>query len=107
MKYFSVVEISAEPECGIQGFYKTVSDLMKYPAKAREMGIEGSVFVEFIINKDGTFSDVRIIKGIGAKCDVEAVRVFQESSKRCKWLPGMQMGKPVRQRYTLPIIFKI
>ncbi|HBK89552.1 MAG: energy transducer TonB [Cyclobacteriaceae bacterium] len=101
---FTVVEESAAPKGGMQAFYKFVSDKIKYPAQARRMGIEGRVFVEFVINKDGSLSDVRAIKGIGAGCDEEAVRIVQSSPA---WSPGKQRGKPVKQRYTLPIIFKL
>lgn len=101
---FTVVEESAAPKGGMQAFYKFVGEKIKYPAQARRMGIEGRVFVEFVINKDGSLSDVRAIKGIGAGCDEEAVRIVQSSPA---WSPGKQRGKPVKQRYTLPIIFKL
>lgn len=101
---FNIVEESATPKGGMAAFYKFVSDKIKYPPQARRMGIEGRVFVEFVILKDGTLSEVRAIKGIGAGCDEEAVRIVQSSPA---WNPGKQRGKPVRQRYTLPIIFKL
>jgi len=101
---FTVVEESAAPKGGMQAFYKFVGEKIKYPAQARRMGIEGRVFVEFVINKDGSLTDVRAIKGIGAGCDEEAVRIVQSSPP---WSPGKQRGKPVKQRYTLPIIFKL
>ena len=68
------------------------------------MGIEGRVFVEFVIGKDGSLSDVRAVKGIGGGCDEEAVRIIQSAPA---WNPGKQRGKPVKQRYTLPIVFKL
>jgi protein TonB len=101
---FTVVEESATPKGGIQAFYKYVGEKIKYPAQARRMGIEGKVFVEFVINKDGSLSDVRAIKGIGAGCDEEAVRIIQAAPP---WNPGKQRGKAVKQRYTLPIYFKL
>lgn len=101
---FTVVEESATPKGGMQAFYKYVGEKIKYPPQARRMGIEGRVFVEFVINKDGSLSDVRAIKGIGAGCDEEAVRIVQSAPS---WNPGKQRGKPVKQRYTLPIIFKL
>lgn len=103
----SVVEQSAYPEGGLQAFYKAVDQVMKYPPNARKLGIQGRVTVEFLINVDGTLSDFKVIRGLGQGCDEEAVRVIQESTKRCKWKPGMQKGSPVTQRYTLPITFKI
>jgi protein TonB len=101
---FKFVEESAMPVGGIQAFYKYVSSNIKYPAQARRMGIEGKVFVEFVINKDGTLTDVKPIKGIGGGCDEEAVRIIQAAPA---WNPGKQRGKPVRQRYTVPIYFKL
>lgn len=101
---FTIVEESATPKGGMAAFYKYVSDKIKYPPQARRMGIEGRVFVEFVIAKDGTLTEVRSIKGIGAGCDEEAVRIVQSAPP---WNPGKQRGKPVKQRYTLPIIFKL
>ncbi|MCU0358111.1 MAG: energy transducer TonB [Cyclobacteriaceae bacterium] len=101
---FLVVEESASPKGGMAAFYKFVSEKMKYPAQARRMGVEGKVFVEFVINRDGSITDVKAIKGIGAGCDEEAVRVVQSAPP---WNPGKQRGKPVRQRYVVPIIFKL
>lgn len=101
---FLVVEESASPQGGMQAFYEYVNKKVKYPAQARRMGIEGKVFVEFVINRDGSIQDVKAIKGIGAGCDEEAVRVIQSAPA---WKPGKQRGKPVRQRMVLPITFKL
>ncbi|MBX2968612.1 MAG: TonB family protein [Cyclobacteriaceae bacterium] len=101
---FLVVEETATPKGGMAAFYKYVGDKMKYPAQARRMGIEGKVFVEFVINRDGSITDVKAIKGIGAGCDEEAIRVVQSAPP---WNPGKQRGKPVRQRYVVPITFKL
>ncbi|MDZ4716224.1 MAG: energy transducer TonB [Cytophagales bacterium] len=101
---FNIVEESATPKGGMAAFYKFVGEKIKYPPQARRMGIEGRVFVSFVILKDGTLSEVRAIKGIGAGCDEEAERIIKSSPP---WNPGKQRGKPVKQRYTLPIIFKL
>lgn len=101
---FLVVEESAAPEGGMPAFYQFVQKKLKYPAQARRMGVEGKVFVEFVIEKDGSITDVKFIKGIGAGCDEEAVRVVKSAPK---WKPGKQRGKPVRQRMVLPISFKL
>lgn len=101
---FSVVEESAEPRGGMPAFYKYVGEKIKYPAQARRMGVEGRVFVEFVVNRDGTIVDVKSIKGIGAGCDEEAVRIVQSAPA---WKPGKQRGKPVRQKMVIPIIFKL
>jgi len=101
---YTVVEVSAVPVGGMQAFYSKVARDIRYPAEARRKGIEGRVFVEFVIQTDGTLSDLRAIVGIGGGCDEEAVRVVSQSDK---WLPGTQRGKAVKQRYTLPIIFRL
>jgi len=101
---FSVVEESANPKGGYPAFYKFVGEKIKYPAQARRMGIEGKVFVEFVVNRDGTIVDVKAIKGIGAGCDEEAVRIVQSAPA---WTPGKQRGKPVRQKMVIPITFKL
>jgi periplasmic protein TonB len=101
---FMVVEESATPVGGMQAFYDYVGKKLKYPAQARRMNIEGKVFVEFVVNRDGSIQDVKAIKGIGAGCDEEAVRVIQSAPS---WKPGKQRGKPVRQRMVLPITFKL
>lgn len=101
---FLVVEETAAPIGGMTAFYQFVQKKMKYPAQARRMGVEGRVFVEFVIEKDGSITDVKFIKGIGAGCDEEAVRVVESAPK---WKPGKQRGKPVRQKMVLPISFKL
>jgi protein TonB len=101
---FTIVEEPASPKGGMPAFYKYVFDKMKYPPQARRMGIEGKVFVEFVIGRDGSITDVRAVKGIGAGCDEEAVRVIQGAPS---WTPGKQRGKAVKQRMVLPITFKL
>lgn len=101
---FTVVETPATPVGGFEAFYKDVSDRMNYPAQARRMAIEGRVFVEFVVNRDGSLTDIRVVKGIGGGCDEVAMHVIETAPK---WNPGKQRGKPVRQRMVLPIIFKL
>ncbi len=101
---FTIVEDQPAPKGGMAAFYEYVGKKLKYPAQARRMGIEGKVFVEFVVDKDGTITDVKAIKGIGAGCDEEAIRVIQASPK---WNPGKQRGRPVKVRMILPITFKL
>ena len=101
---FSIVEETATPKGGMAAFYKFVGSKLKYPPQANRMGVEGKVYVEFVINRDGSIVDARVVRGIGAGCDEEAVRVVASSPA---WNPGKQRGKAVRQKYTLPIIFKL
>lgn len=100
----SVVEESAEPKGGMEEFYRHLATVITYPTEARQKGIEGRVFVEFIVNTDGSISDVVVIKGIGSGCDEEAARVVALANP---WNPGKQKGQVVRQRMVVPIIFKL
>ena len=75
-----------------------------YPQKAIDKNIEGKVYVKFVVNEDGSISDVVIIKGIGGGCDEEAKRVVMSMPN---WSPGMQNGKKVKVMFTLPIWFKL
>lgn len=101
---FTIVEDQPAPKGGMQAFYQYVAKKLKYPAQARRMGIEGKVFVQFVVDKDGTITDVKAVKGIGAGCDAEAVRVIGGAPK---WKPGKQRGRPVKVRMILPITFKL
>lgn len=101
---FTVVEEGAAPDGGMDAFYKYLGKALKYPAQARRMGVEGKVYVQFVVEKDGSLTDIKIVKGIGAGCDEEAERVVKEAKK---WKPGKQRGRPVRQRMVIPIIFKL
>lgn len=101
---FMIVEDPATPPGGYEAFYKYVADKLKYPAQARRMGIEGKVYVQFVVDKDGTLTEVQAVKGIGAGCDEEAVRVIKGAPK---WSPPKQRGKPVKQRIILPITFRL
>ncbi len=101
---FTIVEVSAAPKNGLTEFYKSIGKQIIYPAQARRMRVEGKVFVEFVVGRDGKLENVTVIKGIGAGCDEEAVRIIQNSPP---WNPGKQRGKPVKQKMVLPIIFKL
>jgi periplasmic protein TonB len=101
---FTIVEDAAMPPGGYQAFYEYVGKRMKYPPQARRMGIEGKVYIQFVVDRDGSLTEVQAVKGIGAGCDEEAVRVLQSAPK---WSPPKQRGKPVKQRIIIPIIFKL
>ena len=83
---------------------KWISKNVKYPVLAMENGIQGKVFVQFVIEKDGSITDVKVSRGVDASLDKEAVRVVKAMPK---WKPGKQRGKPVRVSYTLPIFFQL
>ena len=101
---FLIVEEPATPPGGMAAFYKYIAENMKYPAQARRMGIEGKVYVQFVVDKDGSLTEVQAVKGIGAGCDEEAVRVIKGAPK---WSPPKQRGKPVKQRIVVPIVFQL
>lgn len=99
-----IVENMPEFKGGLEAFYKYLSKEIKYPTQARKMGVEGKVFVEFVINTDGELTDIKIIKGIGAGCDQEALRVIQSCPA---WVPGKQRGVPVNVKKVIPINFQL
>ncbi len=101
---FTIVENQPEPVGGYTAFYGFVSERLKYPSAASRSNIEGKVFVQFVVEKDGSLTDVQVVKGIGFGCDEEAVRVINTAPN---WAPGKQRGKPVRVRMILPIHFKL
>jgi TonB family protein len=96
--------IEAVPPNGMQEIYKLIGEKMKYPKSARRHGIQGKVFVQFVVDKDGSIIDTKVIKGIDPECDKEALNAVKSLPK---WIPGYQRGRPVKQRYTLPIQFKL
>ncbi|WP_281616174.1 energy transducer TonB [Flammeovirga sp. SubArs3] len=99
-----IVEQTAEFKGGLGKFYKFLGKKLKYPRMAKQMHIEGKVFVEFIVERDGTLTDIRVSRGIGGGCDEEAIRVLKESPA---WQPARQRGRVVRQRMVIPIYFKL
>ena len=101
---FLSVEENPEFPGGPAKLLEYVQKNLKYPMMARESDIQGRVFVGFVVEKDGSISNVRVLRGIGGSCDEEAVRVVQSLPK---FKPGKQRGNPVRVQYTLPIVFKL
>lgn len=101
---FDVVETMPTPPGGMEGWNKYLSNNLKYPTQARRMGIEGTVYVVFVVNTDGSIQDVDILRGIGGGCDEEAMRVVKNAPN---WEPGKQRGRPVRVKMRLPIRFKL
>ncbi|WP_084812105.1 energy transducer TonB [Flammeovirga pacifica] len=101
---FEIVEDPAGFPGGMGKFYKWVGKNMKYPSQAKRMGVEGKVYVQFVVDKDGTLTDIKVVRGIGAGCDEAAINVLKKAPK---WKPGKQRGRPVKQRMVLPISFKL
>ena len=101
---FTVVEAYPEFEGGVAAFNAHIMKEIRYPLEARQARVEGRVDVQFVVDKDGSISHVEAMRGIGAGCDEEAVRVVK-SLPRFK--PAAQNGKPVRMRMVVPIIFQL
>ncbi|WP_051203563.1 energy transducer TonB [Hugenholtzia roseola] len=101
---FEIVENPATFPGGTDKFYEYIGKNLEYPKVARRMDIQGKVFVSFVVDKDGSLSDVKIVKGLHESCDAEALRVVKSSPK---WQPAKQRGKAVRYRMTIPIVFKL
>lgn len=89
---------------GAQKMYEYMGKHIKYPTIAKESGIQGKVFVEFVVGKDGSIRDVKVLRGIGGGCDEEAIRVVKSMPA---WNPGKQRGKPVTVRFKMPIHFQL
>jgi len=101
---FTIVEHQPEPSGGYGAFYAHISENLYYPIAARKSGIQGKVFIQFIVEPDGRISNVEVAKGIGMGCDEAAVAALKSAPR---WKPGKQRGNPVRVRMIIPIIFKI
>ncbi len=101
---FTVVENSAEFPGGVAEMYKYINSNIKYPQQARETGTQGQVFVTFVVERDGSITDIKILRDIGSGCGEEAVRIVKGMPK---WTPAKQRGKAVRMQFNLPIKFTL
>ena len=77
---------------------------IRYPQRAREDGYSGTVYVRFVVETDGTLTNIEVVKGVGGGCSEEAVRVVKMMPN---WIPGENGGKKVRTSFTLPVKFKL
>ena len=101
---FQIVEEMPQFPGGEAKLMEYVAKNIKYPQIARETGIQGRVFVGFVVEPDGSISNVKLLRGIGGGCDEEAMRVIKSLPK---WKPGKQRGKAVRVSYQIPVFFKL
>lgn len=101
---FTVVESEPEFPGGMEALYKYLAQNIKYPQLARENGITGKVYVQFVVEKDGSIANPRILRDIGGGCGAEAIRVVKAMPK---WSPGKQRGKAVRVQFNLPVNFNL
>lgn len=101
---FQVVEEMPEFPGGMAECMKWLGQNIKYPAEAKEKGVQGRAIVQMVVEKDGTITNAKVVRGVDPLLDAEALRVVNQSPK---WKPGMQKGEAVRVKYTLPIMFKL
>jgi TonB family protein len=105
-KIYDFVSIEKQPEFpgGITQFYKYLGGSIKYPKVAQDNNVQGKVFLSFVVEKDGSLTDVQITRGLGSGTDEEAIRVLKESPK---WNPGIRNGLAVRVKYNINVNFKL
>ena len=101
---FKVVEEMPEFPGGTAKLLEFIQKNMRYPMKARESDIQGKVYIQFVVETDGSISNANVLRGIGGGCDEEAVRIVNSMPK---FKPGKQRGAPVRVQYMVPIVFKL
>lgn len=101
---FTVVEEPTEFPGGMPALMKYLSSNIRYPEIAAENGIQGRVIVSFVVERNGKPSQVTVARGVDPALDKEAVRVVENMPA---WKPGKQRGKPVRQRFNLPVVFRL
>lgn len=101
---FQVVEVDPEFPGGMEALIKYLSENIKYPEQAKKNKIQGKVYISFVVEKDGSVADAKVLRGIGGGCDEEALRVVNAMPK---WTPGKQRNTPVRVQFNLPVAFKL
>lgn len=101
---FAVVEAMPEFPGGQIAMMKFLNKNIHYPTMARESGIQGMVYITFVVERDGSVTDIKVNRGIGGGCDEEAVRVVRNMPR---WVPGKQRNKPVRVQFNLPVRFTL
>lgn len=101
---FAAVEKLPKFPGGDEAFGRYLGKAINYPPVAKENNVQGRVTVSFVVERDGSLTDIKVIRDIGSGCGAEAIRVLQKSPK---WSPGIQNGKPVRVAYTMPINFTL
>lgn len=102
---FLVVENPARFPGGFAKFMDYIDINLIYPKDAKTKGVSGKVFVEFVINKDGSIDNttVKVLRGLNESCNNEAIRLMKECPN---WIPATIKGQPVKQKYILPVVFK-
>jgi protein TonB len=88
----------------MEALTKYLSENIKYPEQAKKDKIQGKVYISFVVEKDGSVADAKVLRGIGGGCDEEALRVVNAMPK---WTPGKMRNTPVRVQFNLPVVFKL
>lgn len=101
---FTVVEEQPRFPGGESARQQFMMDNLEYPQAARQAGVQGTVFVSFVIEQDGSVSNVEVLRGVGSGLDEEAVRVVKAMPR---WIPGRQRGEDVRVQFNMPIRFRL
>jgi TonB family protein len=101
---YTYVEQMPQPPGGLEGLKQYLAQNLHYSNAARQQQVEGKVFVQFVVGRDGQLTDLQVTKGLGAGCDEEALRVV---GRMPAWTPGRQQGRLVSVRYTLPVVFTL
>lgn len=101
---FVFVEEKASPREGYKNFYRYISRNLRYPTMAYEQRVQGIVVVEFVVEKDGSLTNMTTVKGPGSGCGREAIRVLRRAPK---WRPARQRGRPIRSKCRIPVRFKL
>ena len=99
-RFFSLAEYPG----GLEAMSSYIAKSVVYPEKAKTDGVQGKVYVQFIVEKDGSVGDVTVLRGVGGECDEEALRVVKSMPK---WQPATFKGNPVRSKYVIPIYYTL
>ena len=102
--YNGPIDVMPEYPGGMNAMFEFIQKNVKYPKASRDKGIEGKVYVEFVVEKDGSISDINVLRGVNDEINAEAIRVLKAMPK---WKPGMNEGKVVRVHYVMPFSFKL
>ena len=101
---FTVVEDAPQFPGGEDVRIKFLQENLRYPQEAKKLGVQGTVLLTFVVEKDGRITDIRVLRGIGSGCDEEAIRVVRDMPK---WIPAKQRGRAVPVQFNMPIRFTL
>jgi len=104
---FTKPDVSAKPHDSFDDMYRALGKIMEYPEEAQVQGIQGKVYVEFLVDRGGNLRRFKVVKGIGGGCDEEAIRILEAYADKNQWSPAMNLGKPVKQLLLLALVFEL